>query len=120
MQPPQAAALLLLGLLAATLAAASDDATCRLHGIRTFQRKADLPGGAAAALGFPMAERGAPFQATDVIGPGPRLPGARFVAARQTDCRLVIRYERGGIAHTWETAILELRGNRWVAGARVR
>ena len=115
MQPPQAAALLLLGLLAATLAAASDDATCRLHGTRNFQRKADLPAGAAAALGFPRAERGAPFQATDVLDPNRPLPGTRFVAARQTDCRLAIRYERGGIAHTWNTAILELRGNRWVA-----
>ena len=114
MQPPQAAALLLLGLLAATLAAAGDDRTCRLHGTRNFQRKADLPGGSAAALGFPMAERGAPFQATDVIGPGPRLPGTRFVVARLTNCTLAIRYERGGIAHTWETAILQLRGNRWV------
>ena len=61
-----------------------------------------------------MAERGAPFQATDVLGPGPALPGTRFIAARQSGCRLALRYEQGGIAHTYETAILEYRGDRWV------
>ena len=114
MQPRQAAALLLLGLLGATLATAKVSNACALHGTHNFQRKADLPAGAAAALGFPMAERGAPFQATDVIMPGPRLPAARFVAARLTNCTLVIRYEHGGIAHTWETAVLERRGSGWV------
>ena len=113
MRRPAAAALLALSALAPTAADAKGSA-CPFHGSGTFQRKADLPAGAAAALGFPMAERGAPFQATDVIMPGPRLPAARFVAARLTNCMLAIRYEHGGIAHTWETAILERRGNRWV------
>ena len=85
-----------------------------ISGNRSYARLADLPDGAAAALGFRMAERGQPFQVTDVIAPGPRLPGSRFVAARQQGCRLSIRYERGGIAHTYEGAQLERRGNRWV------
>ncbi len=81
---------------------------------RTYARLADLPAGAVAALGIRMAERGQPFQVTDVIGPGPRLPGSRFIAARQQGCRLTIRYERGGIAHTYNDALLERRGNAWV------
>ena len=100
--------------LLATSAAASAAPACNLHGSRSYARKADLPPGVVQALGFGMAERGAPFHATDVIGPGPRLPGARFVAARQVACRLALRYEQGGIAHTWNTAILERRGNVWI------
>ena len=61
-----------------------------------------------------MAERGTPFQATDVLDPGRPLRGTRFIAARQTGCRLALRFEQGGIAHTYQTAILEYRGNRWV------
>ena len=114
MRRQAARALLALALLAPGSGVLAAEPACPLHGSRAFQRKAELPAGAAAALGFAMAERGAPFQATDDIAPGPRLPGARFVAARQTGCRLAIRYERGGIAHTWQTAVLELRGNRWV------
>ena len=100
--------------LLATSAAAWAEPACPLRGSRSYARKADLPQGVVQALGFRMAERGAPFQATDVIGPGPRLPGARFVAARQIACRLALRYEQGGIAHTWNTAILERRGNVWI------
>ena len=100
--------------LLATSAAASAAPACNLHGSRSFQRKADLPQGVVQALGFRMAERGAPFQATDVLGPGPQLPSTRFVAARQVACRLALRYEQGGIAHTWNTAILERRGNFWI------
>ena len=106
-------ALLALAVMAGSTAASAQPA-CPLHGSRSYARKAALPPGVVQALGFAMAERGAPFQATDVIGPGPRLPGARFVAARQIACRLALRYEQGGIAHTWNTAILERRGNVWI------
>jgi hypothetical protein len=95
-------------------APAPRDGACLLHGTRSFARKSDLPRGALAALGFPMAERGAPFQVSDAIGPGPRLPFARFVAARLSACSLTIRYEHGGIAHTFETALLARRGDNWV------
>ena len=110
----RAAAVALLALAALPACANAKGPACPFHGSGTFQRKADLPHGAAAALGFPMAERGTPFQATDVIMPGPRLPAARFVTARLANCTLAIRYEQGGIAHTWQTAILERRGNAWV------
>jgi hypothetical protein len=107
-------------LLAAAIAAAPNaaeakgGAACSVRGSWTFPRKANLPSGAAAALGFPMAERGAPFQVSDSIGPGPRLPFDRFVLATQRDCMLAIRYEHGGIAHTFETAVLQYQGRRWV------
>jgi len=104
--------------LALLSAAGAAGPACPLQGTREFRSKAELPSGVAEALGFRMAERGAPFQETDDIAPGPRLPATRFVAARRTNCRLALRYEQGGIAHTWETAILEYRGNRWVLLAR--
>lgn len=100
-------------LVAATALPAQAQPGC-VSGARPFTRMADLPAGAVAALGFRMAERGQPFQATDDIGPGPRLPASRFIAARQQGCRLTIRYERGGIAHTYELAQLERRANGWV------
>jgi hypothetical protein len=87
---------------------------CAIRGSWSFPRKANLPSGAAAALGFAMAERGQPFEVSDAVGPGPLLPFARFISARQNDCTLEIRYERGGIAHTFETALLQYQARRWV------
>ncbi len=106
-----AAIALLVGTIGGCRAA---EAACTLTGTQAYVRKADLPAEAVAALGFPLAERGTPFQATDVIGPGPRLPSARFVAARRSRCAIALRYEQGGIAHTYQTAILERRGTVWV------
>jgi hypothetical protein len=85
---------------------------------RTYARLADLPSGAAAALGFPIAERGARWNATDAVGPGPLLPFARFISAQGGGCTLTIRYEHGGIAHSFETATLERRGVRWALRRR--
>ena len=103
-----------LTLLTSASAGVAEGPPCAAQGRLDFARKADLPAGVLEAFGTAMAERGAPFQATDVLGPGPPLPGTRFVAARQTGCRLALRFEQGGIAHTWQTAILEYRGDRWV------
>jgi hypothetical protein len=104
---------LALTLLTTASAGAAERPAC-VRGSVDYARKADLPGGVLQAFGTAMAERGAPFQATDVLGPGPALPGTRFIAARQTGCRLALRFEQGGIAHTYQTAILEHRGGRWV------
>jgi hypothetical protein len=107
-------------LLAAAVAAAPVAAeakggpACQVRGVWTFPRKANLPAGAEAALGFAMAERGAPFEVSDDVGPGPLLPFARFISARQSDCTLEIRYEHGGIAHTFETALLQYQARHWV------
>src|SRR3954468_7674106 len=106
-------------LLAAALAASpvagetKSGAACAVRGAWSFPRKADLPAGAEAALGFAMAERGTPFQVSDAVGPGPLLPFARFIAARQNGCTLEIRYEHGGIAHSFETALLHYQAGRW-------
>jgi hypothetical protein len=108
---------LILATAVAAIAAppeAKGPATCRVHGSWNFPRKANLPRGAAAALGFAMAERGAPWQVSDAIGPGPMLPFDRFIFAHQINCTLAIRYEHGGIAHTYETALLEYRARAWV------
>ncbi len=85
---------------------------------RDYARLADLPPGAGAALGFPIAERGAPWNATDDVGPGPLLPFARFMSAQRSGCTLTLRYEHGGFAHSYETATLALRGGRWILQRR--
>jgi hypothetical protein len=51
-----------------------------------------------------IAEPGAEFQATDVIG-SPRLPIRRLVAAGCSTDHCLVYYERGGIAHTWLVAL---------------
>jgi hypothetical protein len=108
------AGLALAALPAAAAAKGNEHPACTLRGTHVYARRADVPRGALAALGIPMAERGQPFQATDVIMPGERLPGVRFAWARLDGCTLTIRYEQGGIAHTWNTAIVERRGISWV------
>jgi hypothetical protein len=94
-------------------AEAKGPARCNVHGAWTFPRKANLPRGAAAALGSPMAERGAAWNPTDVIDSRRPLPSARFIAARQRNCMLAIDYEQGGIAHVRLTAILAWDGRGW-------
>jgi hypothetical protein len=84
------------------------------HLVRDYARKADLPAGARAVLPV-MAERGGRFNVTDVVGPNDRnLPFTRFISARQSGCALSVRYEYGGIAHGFATALLEQRGPVWV------
>lgn len=109
------AAALACSLVAASVAIPTQaDAACALRGTQNFGRLGHLPPAAVAALGFRMAERGAPFQATDDLGPPPRPPATRFIAARRNGCTIALRYEQGGVALRAETALLELRGNRWV------
>ena len=100
--------------LSPSAAVAKDPAPVCPHLVRDYARKSDLPAGARAIL-FPMAERGGRFTVTDVIGPDERhLPSTRFIFARQRGCTLSIRYEYGGIAHGFATALLEQRGRAWV------
>jgi len=61
-----------------------------------------------------MAERGGPWNATDVLDSRRPLPSARFIAARQRACTLAIDYEQGGIAYRRLTAILQWNGRFWV------
>ena len=54
--------------------------------------------------GLDIAEPGAEFQVTDVIGTS-RLPIRRLVAAGCSTDHCLVYYERGGIAHTWQVAL---------------
>jgi hypothetical protein len=112
----KAAAVLLLLAVGLTPAEAATKGPAQLcpHLVRDYARKADLPAGARIVLPA-MAERGGRFNVTDSIGPDDRnLPFARFISARQSGCALSVRYEYGGIAHGFATALLELRGRAWV------
>ena len=51
-----------------------------------------------------IAEPGAEFQATDVVG-NPKLPIRRLVAAGCSTDHCIVYYERGGIARTWQVAL---------------
>ena len=51
-----------------------------------------------------IAEPGADFQVTDVVGT-PKLPIRRLVAAGCSTDHCLVYYERGGIAHTWQVAL---------------
>ena len=59
-----------------------------------------------------MAEPGAPFQATDVMGPD-RLPFRRLVAAGCSADHCLVHYEQGGFAHLYYIVVLRTS----VAGA---
>jgi len=50
-----------------------------------------------------IAEPGAEYQSTDVIGS--ELPIRRLVAAGCSTDHCLVYYERGGIAHTWQVAL---------------
>jgi hypothetical protein len=51
-----------------------------------------------------IAEPGAEFQVTDVIGTA-KLPIRRMVAAGCSTDHCLVYYERGGIAHTWQVVL---------------
>jgi hypothetical protein len=54
--------------------------------------------------GLDIAEPGAAFQVTDVIG-NPKLPTRRMVAAGCSTDYCLVYYERGGSTHTWHVAL---------------
>ncbi len=55
-----------------------------------------------------IAEPGAEFQVTDVIG-NKMLPIRRMVAAGCSPDHCLVYYERGGIAHTWQVVLFHWR-----------
>ena len=113
MKNREALALLALTFIGGSGWAKGPAPACTVHGDWTFPRLANLPRGAEAALGFAMAELGAAWNPTDVISPNRPGPTARFIAARQHDCMLVIDYEQGGIAHFNTRATLRWTGSGW-------
>ena len=51
-----------------------------------------------------IAEPGAAFQVTDVVG-ARKLPIRRLITAGCSTDHCLVYYERGGIAHTWQVAL---------------
>ena len=108
----------LAGLLLAASPAASDtipdniDFICSLHhkgGIdlnSIGKLPPSLKSWIASNIGA-MADRGGPFNATDVII-DKNAPGARFIRAGRYNDFWFIWYERGGIAHTKHIVFLQL------------
>jgi hypothetical protein len=56
-----------------------------------------------------LADPGAPYQATDVIGPE-LLPFRRLISAGCAADHCLVHYERGGFAHTYAVLVLSRRG----------
>lgn len=79
-------ALVLMQLAASDL---SQPTHCTIAKVARFEREADLPNDAMVAFGAPMAEKGQPFQSTDVITT-PQLPIYRFIHAEQQGCELIV------------------------------
>lgn len=76
---------------------------------------AALPAGVKEALAklfgetLKMAEPGAPFQATDVVGPE-RLPFRRLIAAGCSGDHCLVHYEKGGFAHLYYVVVFQGAG----------
>jgi hypothetical protein len=56
-----------------------------------------------------LADPGAPYNATDAVGPDP-LPFRRLIAAGCAADHCLVHYERGGIAHTYAVLVLSRKG----------
>ncbi len=74
--------------------------------VRHFGRAAATP----ADIAEMIAPRDADWEVGDALGPKP-LPGRRFIQGIGSGNRLLIWYERGGIAHTYQLAILDASGS---------
>lgn len=72
------------------------------------RRVADLPAAVRAMATPQMADPGRPFQITDVIGPGERLPGGRLVWGARVGRLYVLHSEFGGVAHAFQVRIYGL------------
>jgi hypothetical protein len=67
-----------------------------------------------------LAEPGESFQSTDVVR-GKRLPSRRLIFAGISERYSIVHYERGGIAHSFLVAVVELSNGKanvvWVSNA---
>ena len=77
----------------------------------------DLPASALTVFGE-LADKGEPFQASDLLPAGHHLPFSRFVAAEAQGCGLTLHYEHGGIGHSWPTARFHFADGRWALLSR--
>ena len=55
-----------------------------------------------SAKGWMMSDPGGPFQATDTVEEGSKIPSRRMSFAGCNASLCVLAYERGGIAHFWQ------------------
>ena len=76
-------------------------------GANAVFRKADLPPPALAALRDPMVDPGEPFQISDDIPRGPRLPFRRLICAEPTRDGYAVHFERGGRGYGTVTVYLK-------------
>jgi hypothetical protein len=67
-----------------------------------------------------LADPGAPFNATDVVGPK-LLPFRRLIAAGCAGDHCLVHYEKGGFAHVYQVVVLSRQGDtlRFVWGGSV-
>jgi hypothetical protein len=80
---------------------------------QVIAQTANLPRGVLQLCteGGVMAEPGQNWQVTDVISPGPPLPGSRLIWAVKSEGYFVVHYERGGIAHLFCVLVAKLPRN---------
>ncbi|AIF48416.1 hypothetical protein [Dyella japonica] len=64
----------------------------------------------ARTSGFELANPGQPYQATDVMGRGPRLPWRRLLIGGVSADRCVVFYEIGGFAPYRSVVVLDISG----------
>jgi hypothetical protein len=85
----------------------------RIGTFKPIAKVAELPAGVREGLAqlfgetLKMAEPGAPYQATDVLTPGQRLPFRRLVAAGCSADHCLVHYEKGGFAHLYYVVVFE-------------
>lgn len=92
------------GLAAAPFAGAAPDLTCRLGtDVTEVTRLSQLPEELRDFLG-PIAEVGAPFNATDAVT-DPSLPFRRMIRAGHRNDDWFVWYEHGGIAYFWQAVV---------------
>ncbi len=106
---PVFAAVLIAGLGVAPTAEAAPDVHCRLStAVEEVAGLSQLPRELRSYLG-PMADVGAPFNATDAVTDG-SLPFRRLIRAGHRGDDWFVWYEHGGITYSWQALVARLSG----------
>jgi hypothetical protein len=90
-------------------------AACAASTATLYWRQGDLPPLVRAAIPFEMANPGQPFQVTDGVLPGSRLPFRRMICAEQRNDVYVLHFEHGGIGYSVQSLTLRPGGDGYVA-----
>jgi hypothetical protein len=91
-----------------------DQIDCNRANFRAITSMTDLPPEVLASLQglSDLADHGAPFESTDLVGPE-RLPSRRFALAAVDDDRALVAVEHGGVGYNVEVWMFELRDGHW-------